>query len=634
MTCTELKKMNLKSYKENILEALKALGKKNMALIIHGGSFPSATMENTGFGSPYSNGARNLINFCEGLFNNIQLGPAGKTKLIDASPYTGTVFSINPLFIDIVQLKEEKWANLLGEEDIKYIVGHNPNKDSNFTAYLYAFEKQEEALRKAFSNFTRRLFEKNKYAKKIEKEFKKFRKENADWLEKDSIYEVLSIKHSSDYWPSWADSIDKNLYNAKSREDERRSRARIKVLKEQYSDEIEFYCFCQFIADKQMAETIDYALSKGIKFVADRQVALSDRDVWANQSLFLDGWYLGCPPDYFSEDGQAWGFPVLNPEMMFDKRENLKEGGILLKSIFKKMFRQNPGGVRIDHIIGLIDPWVYKKGCKPKSEEGAGRLFSSPEHPELAKFAITTMKDLNEEYSPDHEKRVKSLNKKQIQMYGRIIEKIVIKAAKEEGVSKDSIICEDLGTLTYPVECVMKEYNLRGMRLTQFVKIEEENHPYRGRNIEKDVWAMVGTHDNEPLREWAEKLKDSHEAYLHAKNLSEDLNVENKDEFIVSLTPNPDKLFEAKFTELFASKAENIQIFFSDFWGIEEVYNKPGTSGSENWSLRLPDNFEEFYYQQLENEKALNLAKILALAIKARGLDKKYSELVTRLESF
>ena len=44
------------------------------------------------------------------------------------------------------------------------------------------------------------------------------------------------------------------------------------------------------------------------------------------------------------------------------------------------MFHENPGGVRIDHIVGLIDPWVYKKGKKPMPEQGAGRLYSSPEH--------------------------------------------------------------------------------------------------------------------------------------------------------------------------------------------------------------------------------------------------------------
>ena len=89
-----------------IKSTLKALGKKNLSLIIHGGSFPSRKGENTGFGTPNSNGAKDLIDYISGVFNSIQLGPAGKTKICDSSPYTSTIFSNNPLFVDLKQLEE------------------------------------------------------------------------------------------------------------------------------------------------------------------------------------------------------------------------------------------------------------------------------------------------------------------------------------------------------------------------------------------------------------------------------------------------------------------------------------------------------------------------------------------------
>lgn len=107
-------------------------------------------------------------------------------------------------------------------------------------------------------------------------------------------------------------------------------------------------------------------------------------------------------------------------------------------------------------------------------EQGAGRLYSSPEHPELSKYAIPSIEDLDMELEADKEKRVKTLSKKQIKLYGRLIEKIVIEAAKEEGLDKNSIVCEDLGTLTNPVASVMKEYKLQGMKLTQFTEPEKE----------------------------------------------------------------------------------------------------------------------------------------------------------------
>lgn len=118
-----------------IQEALKALGKKHLALIIHGNSFPSVPDEDTGFGTANSSGGKSLIDFASGIFNSIQLGPAGKTKSSDSSPYTSTIFSNNPLFIDLKQLTTDEWENILSQETFNDIVENNPNKDKGKTAY-------------------------------------------------------------------------------------------------------------------------------------------------------------------------------------------------------------------------------------------------------------------------------------------------------------------------------------------------------------------------------------------------------------------------------------------------------------------------------------------------------------------
>lgn len=627
MSCKLLDK---KASTKTIQEALKILGKKNLALIIHSNSFPSQSDEDTGFGTANSLAGKKVVDFTSGFFNEIQLGPAGKTKYCDSSPYTSTIFSNNPLFIDLKQLTTPQWENILSLETYNEIVESNPNQNTGKTAYSYIYKAQQKALREAFENF------KKLKPKGFKKDFDRYRRENSFWLDKDALYEALSIENNNDYWPLWQSQTDKELFNPKSIEEKLKFGERINEIEAKYAYEIEFYAFCQFLAHLQIEATKKYALSKGIKMIADRQVAFSDRDCWAYQSLFLDGWFLGCPPDYFSADGQAWGFPVINPEKLYNDDGSLGEGGQLLKALYKKMFKENPGGVRIDHIVGLIDPWVYKVGHKPKIEEGAGRLFSSPEHPELSKFAIPTMEDLNFDLEADKEGRVKTINEKQIKLYGRLIEKIVIAAAKEEGLDKDAIVCEDLGTLTNPVATVMKKYDLQGMKLTQFVVPEMNEHPYRGKNIEKRTWVMVGTHDNQPVSMWADKLINTHEGYLHAKNLVEDLfsYAENKDEIIVKLTKDAQFLAQTKLVELFACEAENVQIFFTDYFGIKDVYNRPGTSGDENWSLRLPNNFEEVFCENLLSNKALNLAIVLEQAIKARGekFSEKHKKLIKKLQ--
>ena len=617
--------------KNTIKEALNVLGKKNLAFIAHSNSFPSEWGKNTGFGSSNSNAAKRLIDFLSGVFTHIQLGPAGKTKSIDASPYTGTIFSNNPLFIDLEQLTTDEWCNLLSWETYNRIAENNPNKDTNKTAYSYIFAAQDEALREAFNNF------KNFNIPDMKIEFENYKQANKFWLEKDSLYEALIEEHGNDYWPMWQSEMDKRLFNPKSDEEREQFTNRINELKAKYADIIEYYSFCQFIISKQNDKSREYAQERGMKMIADRQVAFSDRDNWAYQAYFLEGWCLGCPPDYFSEDGQAWGFPVMDPEKLFNPDGSLGEGGLLMKELYKKMFTENPGGVRIDHMVGLIDPWVYVSGRKPKIEEGAGRLYSSPEHPFLSKYAIATMEDLNHEVEADKEERILSLTPEQVSRYGALVEKIVIGAAREVGLDKDSIVCEDLGTLTMPVVSVMKQYDLQGMKLIQFVVPEKPMHPYRCKNINERSWAMVGTHDNEPIKMWADATVHTEAGYLNGKNLAEDLmpdaSPEEREAVAVRCSNEADFLNQMKLIELFACKAENIQIFFTDFLGLYDVYNRPGTSGDSNWSLRIPNNYEEVYCNNLREGKALNLPLILRLAIEARGREfaAQHQDIINRL---
>ncbi len=633
--CEEQKKSHFTSLeaKSIINEALKVLGKKHLAFIAHANSFPAETGKNTGFGSVNSNAAKKLIDFLSGVFTDIQLGPAGKTKSIDASPYTGTIFSNNPLFIDLEQLTTDEWFNILSLETYDRIVENNPNKNTNRTAYSYIFDAQDEALKEAFENF------KKVNCPDLKNQFEKYKEDNKFWLEKDSLYEALTVEHNNDYWPMWNSEVDKNLLNPQNEEQKAQYTQRIKELKEQYKDVIEYYSFCQFLIYVQNNKSRQYAQTKGMKMIADRQVAFSDRDNWAYQSYFLKGWYLGCPPDYFSEDGQMWGFPVMDPEKLFNQDGSLAEGGLLMKELYKKMFTENPGGVRIDHMVGLIDPWVYVAGKKPKIEEGAGRLYSSPEHPVLSRYAIATKDDLNYEVEADKEERILKLTEEQVKRYGALVEKIVIGAAKEVGLDKDSIVCEDLGTLTYPVVSVMKEYDLQGMKLIQFVVPEKPDHPYRCKNITPRSWAMVGTHDNEPIAMWADATVNTEAGYLNGKNLAEDLwpdaDDEEREAIAVRISKDAPFLTQTKFVELFACKAENIQIFFTDFLGLYDVYNRPGTSGDKNWSLRIPDNYDEVYANNLREGKALNLPLILKLAIEARGHEfaSQHQDVIQKLES-
>jgi 4-alpha-glucanotransferase len=333
---------------------------------------------------------------------------------------------------------------------------------------------------------------------------------------------------------------------------------------------------------------------------------------------------MGAPPDYFSSQGQAWGFPVQDPSKLFNPDGSLGEGGRLLKRLFEKMFDENPGGVRIDHIIGLIDPWVY-----PSGESGTAngtRLYSSPEHPELGRFAHIATGDLESGTGRDSNNRVRwnALSDAVIDRYARILDKIVIPAGKAHGVPLDSIICEDLGTLTNPVVAVMEKRGLSGIRVTQFVNPKDPSHLYRGKNVASRHWITPGTHDNIPILAWAKQLINSAspDKWAHAHYLTEDLlrDPGRANAFRWDLANNPLALVSAKFAELFASPARQAQVFFADLFGLEDVYNRPGTAGEENWSLRIPKAFRKAYFDAVKDGRALNLPEALAQAMEAKGV--------------
>ena len=93
------------------------------------------------------------------------MGPCGKTKLSDSSPYTGTVFSKNPLFINLKDLTTKKWDEILSNKTLDKIIEMNPNKGEAKAAYVYANEALELASKEFYKNFIKNA------SKKLKKDF-------------------------------------------------------------------------------------------------------------------------------------------------------------------------------------------------------------------------------------------------------------------------------------------------------------------------------------------------------------------------------------------------------------------------------------------------------------------------------
>jgi len=125
--------------------------------------------------------------------------------------------------------------------------------------------------------------------------------------------------------------------------------------------EPEYYAWMQYHLDKQFCEEVDYARAKGVSFKGDLPIGVSADSAeahWHPELFNLDS-STGAPPDFFSRDGQNWGFPTYNWEEM------AKDDYAWWKARLRKMSRYFDA-FRIDHILGFFRIWEipteYKSG--------------------------------------------------------------------------------------------------------------------------------------------------------------------------------------------------------------------------------------------------------------------------------
>lgn len=124
-------------------------------------------------------------------------------------------------------------------------------------------------------------------------------------------------------------------------------------------NEPEFHRWVQFHLDRQLKEQVVYARSKGISLKGDLPIGVSQdsADAFFHPELFNLDSSAGAPPDYFSADGQNWGFPTYNWEEM------AKDDFAWWKSRLRKM-SEYFDAFRIDHILGFFRIWEIPAGHK------------------------------------------------------------------------------------------------------------------------------------------------------------------------------------------------------------------------------------------------------------------------------
>lgn len=268
--------------------------------------------------------------------NLIQVLPVNDTiatkTWVDSYPYAAiSVFALHPLYINIEQISKFKRATdqKAYEEDRKKL---NELTEIDF----------ESVLEKKFYYF-RILWEQLKESFKSDSSFQEFFHANKEWLLSYASFCYLRDKNGTPDFNQW------ERYKVFDR-------AEIEVLygsDAEAANEMNFYMFLQYHADRQLKGARDYARSNGIALKGDLPIGIyrHSADAWVEPQLFNMDEQAGAPPDDYSVLGQNWGFPTYNWEEM------AKDNFSWWRRRMQKL-EEYFDALRIDHILGFFRIWA------------------------------------------------------------------------------------------------------------------------------------------------------------------------------------------------------------------------------------------------------------------------------------
>jgi 4-alpha-glucanotransferase len=507
-------------------------------------------------------------------------------------------------------------------------VANRPPGAGERVPYGYVERAHDAALGEAFATLASREVAGEARARELAEELRRFWDRHASWLEPSALHALLSRLHRGAPWERWAGTrdaaLDSRLYDPPPGEEDASARRRA-ALAAMHGEALRYEAFVQLLAHEQHARFREALRGLGLRLFADFQIGAGSPDLWAEQRAFLRGYAMGAPPSRTNPEGQPWHYPVLDPERIGDPGRPGPALRLLSRRIDKTFDEYD--AVRIDHPHGLVCPWVYRRGTSDplRAVQRGARLFASPDlpdHPELARFAIARPVQLNPDprtprYADDW---VVALDDNQVERYAILFDAILA-SARRHGRSGADLVCEVLSTQPYPLERVMDRHRLGRFRVTQKANVEDPSDGYRSENARPEDWIMIGNHDTEPLQARLDAWAARGELPARARYLAERLVPEPgaRPGFADALLRDRARLADAHFADLFASPARHVMIYFTDLFGKREPYNRPGTASPDNWSLRVPSDFEGAYWTALAGGTGLNLPAALALALRSRG---------------
>ena len=271
----------------------------------------------------------------------LQLLPVNDTTVYggneDSYPYNCvSVFALNPIYADMSELPELS----------------KPRRN----AY---YQKEREALNampvvnysKAYRlkiNYLRELFDEVGADVLASEDYQAFEKAQERWLKPYTLFRFLSSRLHSNIW-DWGEY---SHYDNTTTE---------RVIAE-YPDavqEMRFHSYLQYLLFTQLSTAHEYANSHGVALKGDIPIGVAPNgvDVWCDREQFNLSVSAGAPPDMFAADGQNWGFPTYNWQVMAGDGYAWWRRRLQYMSCFFDAYR-------IDHILGFFRIWEIPRTAK------------------------------------------------------------------------------------------------------------------------------------------------------------------------------------------------------------------------------------------------------------------------------
>ena len=265
----------------------------------------------------------------------VQILPINDTTIThtwtDSYPYNSiSIYAFHPMYIDLIKMGKLKDSKLMDSFNKR-------QKELNASPTV-----DYEGVNQTKWEYIKLLFAQEGKQTLDSKEFKEFFEANKEWLQPYAAFSYLRDKHKTPNFREWPEFT---VYKAEEID-------QICQPTTKEYEEIALYFFIQYHLHIQLLEASTYARHHGVVLKGDIPIGISRNSVeaWTEPHYFNLNGQAGAPPDDFSVNGQNWGFPTYNWEVM------AKDGYSWWMKRFRKM-AEYFDAYRIDHILGFFRIW-------------------------------------------------------------------------------------------------------------------------------------------------------------------------------------------------------------------------------------------------------------------------------------